>query len=347
MKLFIHKREVNIFTDVLVRELPKVGLMCHYVENLSDIPAATDEKHYLLMSWPHLFYHSPLEEPRWLPSLRRWEGWRYRLWQLRRRGVDVVWLLHNIMPHNQRLAGMDSRIRRYLVSSCKGIIALCNDSLEQLQERTGKQPKNQAVFPFPPLHDLPWILPEKNAARLSLSIPSDSKVFLSFGLFRRYKGYEDLITYFKSLPERNLHLTIMGRPTMELTEQDLLDLKGDDERIHIIARVYREEELAEWLAATDWVVLPYRNITNSGVAMTALNGGCAIIAPRLGCLPTQIPPGAGILYDAGGLKPALEKTLTLGEEEMSAMRKVARESYRQSDIRRSAEAIKAALEGFV
>jgi beta-1,4-mannosyltransferase len=347
MKLYMHGREKQVMTELLAGEFPRVGLPCQFVENLADIPASTIEKNILLINWPHLFYHSPMEQPRRLPSLRRWMGWRYRLWQLRRRGVDVVWLLHNVMPHCSGIESMDRGIRRYLMQKCAGIVAFCADSLSELKKITGRRVRKSAVVPYPPHRLPPWTAIDRNAARESLGIKPEQRVVLNFGKWRNYKCLDELIEAFRQLQGDELRLVIMGEATLEVSEQRLQEICHDDVRIRLIAGRYSDEQMTQWLAAADWVVLPYRRVTNSGTAMTALNYGCPVIAPRLGCLPAMIPPGAGVFYDVGGLLPALWEAIALGTDELNGMRKAAQETYRGEDITRTVEAIKSALEGFM
>jgi len=323
-----------------------VGLACQYIENLTDIPTLDGEKQVLLLNWPHLFYHCPMEQPRWLPSLRRWEGWRYRLWQLRRRGVNVVWLLHNVLPHSSGIERMDIAIRRYLMRKCADVVVFCADSLTELEKITGRRLRHSAVVPYPPHRLPPWTAIDRNAARINLDIKPEQRVFLNFGKWRNYKGLDELIAAFRQLEDEDSRLVIMGEATREVSEQRLQEICRDDLRIRLIAGRYTDEQMAQWLAAADWVALPYHRVTNSGTAMTALNYGCPVIAPRLGCLPVLIPDDAGMLYDAGGLLPTLKNAATMGEDELDRMRKATQESYRESDITHTAEAIKAALEGF-
>lgn len=61
------------------------------------------------------------------------------------------------------------------------------------------------------------------------------------------------------------------------------------------------------------MVLPYRDIINSGSAILGMSFGKAIIAPRLGCIPEILKSEGGILYDSNdknGLLKAMKLALT-------------------------------------
>lgn len=55
--------------------------------------------------------------------------------------------------------------------------------------------------------------------------------------------------------------------------------------------------LKDYMKAADVMVLPYRDIINSGSAILGMSFGKAIIAPHLGCIPEILKSEGGILYD--------------------------------------------------
>jgi glycosyltransferase involved in cell wall biosynthesis len=75
-----------------------------------------------------------------------------------------------------------------------------------------------------------------------------------------------------------------------------------------------EEEVAPLFRSAALVVLPYRNIDQSGVLMTAVAFGKAIIASRIGGIPDVIQDGVhGLLVNPGDpqdLAAALRDLLT-------------------------------------
>ena len=52
----------------------------------------------------------------------------------------------------------------------------------------------------------------RGEARAALSLPADAFVFVCLGLLRPYKGLEELLPAFRSLPERDLVLLLAGKP---------------------------------------------------------------------------------------------------------------------------------------
>jgi D-inositol-3-phosphate glycosyltransferase len=77
-----------------------------------------------------------------------------------------------------------------------------------------------------------------------------------------------------------------------------------------------EEEMGMWLAASDVVVLPYREISGSAIAARAIGARRPIAAAAVGGLKDIVVPGVtGELFPAGdadGLADAVARVLTRG-----------------------------------
>ncbi len=96
------------------------------------------------------------------------------------------------------------------------------------------------------------------------------KVVLFFGLMRPYKGIDLLIEAFRQAPE-DVVLLIVGMPRMPvepLIEQ--AEAMGLQDRVRFLPRFVSEPEIPAYFNRADLVVLPYREIDQSGVLYTAL-----------------------------------------------------------------------------
>lgn len=181
-----------------------------------------------------------------------------------------------------------------------------------------------ARFPGRPtaVHPLPADPPpraDRVAARARLGVPDGSAAVLCFGLIRPYKGVEGLLEAFAALP-RELPLTLLlaGEPwgDMASTLRERLarpDLAG---RVRAELAWVPEQAAAEWFAAADAVVLPYRAATGSAVAAQALGAGLPVVGTRVGGIAEVVEEGGnGILVDpgdTGALTAALARILEPG-----------------------------------
>jgi beta-1,4-mannosyltransferase len=103
---------------------------------------------------------------------------------------------------------------------------------------------------------------------------------LAFGMIRAYKGMDDLVRAFREVDDSALSLHICGRPDSDETTRVLTDLAGDDGRILLNLAFVPDETLASEIAAAEVVVLPYREVHNSGVALLALSMNRPVVVRR-------------------------------------------------------------------
>ncbi|HSN74173.1 MAG TPA: glycosyltransferase [Anaerolineae bacterium] len=151
----------------------------------------------------------------------------------------------------------------------------------------------------------------RNDARRALHLPASltvnhspftinrSLTLLFLGLLRPYKGLEELLPAFRSLPDPNAALLIAGRPRPSDYAARLAAQVSDDPRVRWHPHFVPAAEVQLWMNAADAVVLPYRQITTSGAAMLAWSFGKPVIAPALPAFvePMAAAPFLGLLYD--------------------------------------------------
>lgn len=332
---YIHNREHHFITDVLSQELTISGNPTSFIKHLLDIPKVDNKKQILIINWPHLFYHEPLSNPTVIKSLRRLWGFKHRLHQLHRRGIKIVWLLHNLLPHEDTRKSMDIRVRRWMIRFFDGIAAFCPRALEELHSLIGPVSIPEGVVFYPPLRNSIWVFKDREGVRNKLNIEAKTKLFLAFGLWREYKGFNDLITAFKNNSAGNIRLIILGQPTASMSFDDLRTLVGDDPRITLLSKRYEEEELGEWLTAADWAVFPYRRITMSGAVVSAVNWGCPVIIPDLGCLTFNLQEKAYLTFQSGRLEETLNRAITIDQSTYEEMKLSAKTSFSPDDWKKT------------
>lgn len=133
-------------------------------------------------------------------------------------------------------------------------------------------PPGQPYETIPHGHYRDWFTRVPHAA------PTRGRV-LFFGLIRRYKGVDTLVTAFRETatqPEP-LTLRVAGSPSNEALAQEITQLAGDDERVSLHFSFLDDEQLVHEVTQSELVVLPAREMHNSGGVLAALSLGRPVL----------------------------------------------------------------------
>jgi len=119
-------------------------------------------------------------------------------------------------------------------------------------------------------------------------------VVLFFGLVRAYKGVDVLLEAWRAL-EPDAELWIVGNPRM-----DLAALRASaPPSVRWVSRFVADDEVAAYFERADLVVLPYREIDQSGVLFTALAFGSPLLLSAVGGFGEVAAQGAAALVVPG------------------------------------------------
>ncbi|MCW2742164.1 MAG: glycosyl transferase [Blastococcus sp.] len=99
------------------------------------------------------------------------------------------------------------------------------------------------------------------------------------GQVRRYKGVDRLADAFREISDADLALRIAGRPTSKELADQLRTAAAEDRRISLKLDFLTDAELVAEISEAELVVLPYREMHNSGGALAALSVGTPVLVP--------------------------------------------------------------------
>jgi glycosyltransferase involved in cell wall biosynthesis len=132
---------------------------------------------------------------------------------------------------------------------------------------------------------------------------TEKPVVLCFGLMRPYKGIDVLLEAWRGGIE-DAELWIAGMPRM-----DISSLRASaPASVRFVPRFITDSELPAYFQRADLVVLPYREIDQSGVLFTALAFGKPLLLSDVGGFPELASTGAARIVpagDPGALREAL------------------------------------------
>lgn len=217
--------------------------------------------------------------------------------------APLVLTLHNtkysrfgVGTRLQQETGMRAAIKHF-----RAVIVHSQFSKQKIVERNWMPAEKVHVVPHGPL-DYYRALP---GGKPALEQDQDN-VVLFFGNIEPYKGVDLLLQAFAALPSelRNRsRLLIAGRPGRGTPElQVLSQTLGIENRVTWQLGFVAEKEVGSLFRSATLVVLPYREIDQSGVLMTAIAFDKAIIASRVGGIPETIQDQVhGLLVEPGNV----------------------------------------------
>ena len=203
----------------------------------------------------------------------------------RRRGVKVVWTVHNLGAHEGYHPAIERWFWRAFTRRLDGYISLTETS------------RLAAVERFPALRDLPGsvvphghyrgVYPDsvtKREARAILELPNRARVYLFIGHLRPYKSVPELVATFRRVADPRAVLVVAGRPNGPELRAAVERAAADDPRVRLYLGFVPGRRVQLYLRAADLVVLPYAEILNSGSSLLALSFDRPILVPAKGSL---------------------------------------------------------------
>jgi glycosyltransferase involved in cell wall biosynthesis len=152
-------------------------------------------------------------------------------------------------------------------------------------------------------------------------------VVLFFGLLRPYKGLDVLLEAWRGI--EGAELWIVGMPRMDISGLRV----SAPANVRFLTSFVADAQIPALMRAASMLVLPYRQIDQSGVLFTALASAVPLLLSDVGGFPEIASSGAARLFKAGdaeSLKAAIEQLLkdpaSLANMAASA-RRVAAEEY--------------------
>lgn len=260
----------------------------------------------------------------WMPFLAPMTGVLSR--SLQGRGVTVVGVVHNAIPHERRPG--DLALGRYALRGLEGAVAL-SESVEADLQTLGLEVETRRVE-HPVYSGFGEPVP-KTDARAALSLEDDGPVFLFFGFIRRYKGLHVLLEAWPGvrrwLPTARLVIAGEFYADEAETRARIADLEG----VILEADYIPDERVPLYFGAADAVVQPYVSATQSGVAQIAFHFGRPVITSDVGGLAEVVGDDAGLVVppnDASALEAALVRFIEDGlEAELSSGAEGRRERF--------------------
>ncbi len=223
----------------------------------------------------------------WMPYFGPCMGYIAR--RLRRRGIRVIALVDNIIPHDKRPG--DRAFARYFASGVDAFMTMSSSVASDLAVFSGGKP---TVCSPHPLYDHYGAQESKAAAAASLGLDAAEDYMLFFGLIRDYKGLDLLLRALACGPMRGSGAKLIvagefyGNSDKYYALEKELGLQG---RIVWFPEFIPDAKVRHFFNIADIVVQPYKSATQSGITQIAYHFCKPMVVTRVGGLPEIVPDG--------------------------------------------------------
>jgi len=271
--------DTNPFTRLLYDHVQSSGVVVH-----DFTPWCALKGRYAIfhLHWPEYFlvHRNPLKAI--VGSL----GLLFLTTWIRIRGAKVVWTVHNLGSHNQTRARAGKCFWKLFVRRLDGYVALTENGKVAIERR------------FPYLRCIPgFVIPHghyreaypsylsREEARRRLGIASDAKVILFFGTIAEYKNVPSLIKVFREMQNPEATLLIAGACISSTEGYSIRREAERDSRVKLHFGFVPRDQVQLFFVGSDLVVLPFRDIFNSGSVVLALSFDRPVLVPASGAMP--------------------------------------------------------------
>jgi glycosyltransferase involved in cell wall biosynthesis len=213
-------------------------------------------------------------------------------------GKRIVLTVHNV--NTRKRDSEDTRLNRLTLRVqyrlAHHIFVHTEKMKRELIDEFGVQESRVTVIPFGINNAVPNTSLTSAGAKQRLGLRKDERTILFFGRITPYKGLEYLIAAFgQVLGLQNYRLIVAGKPDKceeywRAIREEIREYvqKG---QVLLKANFIPDDETEVYFKAADVVVLPYRDIYQSGVLFLGHSFGLPVVAADVGSLKDEIVEG--------------------------------------------------------
>ncbi|NJC26114.1 glycosyltransferase involved in cell wall biosynthesis [Lewinella antarctica] len=256
--------------------------------------ALRDRPDFIHVDWLHQYYLRRQTWMTWLTFLPFVLDIFFAKYVL---GVNFVWTLHNIHPHNAPTTGIYEWPRLIFAQQAKWIRVFSAETVTKASVALKVSPLKFKVIPEGSYLGYYSDSVSASTSRERMKIAKDEFVLLFLGSIRPYKGIEELIREYGRAKTENWRLLITGISRDQAYTDTLSGLCADDPSITFAPGMVADEDIQYYMHASNVVVLPFRKVENSGSTILAMGFAKPVIAPAIGVLPYRLRAQPELLFD--------------------------------------------------
>lgn len=213
--------------------------------------------------------------------------WASNVYKRLNKNVQIITTIHDPHPHESifkdfKLYVFNAIVGNESIHKANRIIILNKKDVDYVQNRYKK-----------PV----YVIPHASFNYYVQALDGNFTIKRTIGFFGRiepYKGLDLLITAFEKLPLNDVKLIVAGRGKIDRITENKITANNN---ITLINRYIQDDEYQNLMNQIDFVVLPYKRASQSGVIPMSFAFGKTVIATNVGALEEQIPIGTGIVVE--------------------------------------------------
>lgn len=278
--------DLNSYQDLIYQEFPRHGLDVRPVRHFRELDDVPDRGivHY---HWTRHIQHGARNRA---DAERRMADAIGRFRALKERGVQLVWSIHEALPHECPFPDVEIQYRKWLAANADALHVLHDSTFDEVSSLFNL-PRDKSFVVEHPLYS--GYQPDhvtRTACRAELGLADDDLLILCFGAIRPYKAYERVID---SLPlvrsrfdDRTVRLLIAG-PVLDGVAikryvSDLERRAAADPGTVVAPWPVPDAYVHRLFRAADLAVYPYRQGLNSGALFMSLSFATPTLIARNG-----------------------------------------------------------------
>lgn len=223
--------------------------------------------------------------------------------------IRVVVTAHDVEAFAEGLSV--PRLARRAYAMADRVVAHNTVSHDELVSVLDVPPRKIVRIPHGNYLDHKWRVPSRADARARLGLAPEGPVLLFFGQVKRVKGLDLLLQALPSVIAAypGVRLVIAGKIWKDDVSRytDLITQLGLNGHCLLRIEYIPTDQVPDYFAAADLVVLPYRRIYQSGVLLMAMTLGTGVLASDLpGMREIVRDAETGFLFPAGNVQALAE-----------------------------------------
>lgn len=220
-----------------------------------------------------------------------------------------IYTAHNVLPHNKESSWFYKRFYNVLYRIPHIILVHTTRAKDQIVAQFGVPEQKIIVISIGLNEEVPITTLTRVEARKRLGFSEQERVILFFGKADLYKGLDTLLEAFDQvdLPSTKLLISCWF-PDSKYRARILTALDSARRRpdIHLHEGFTPNEEVEVFFKSADLLVLPYRNIYQSGVVFLAFQFGLPLVATDVGSLRDYVEEEMGIITESNDARGVAE-----------------------------------------